>query len=246
MDPVFDAQYLRMKEPFNNAGYEIAVAYTRDRQVDFIYQVGVLLARPANVPELQEALPRLRRPFARPEPVYGDLVLLPIGGEGHDDDDGFLTVPAALDLIERRVGRERMFADGGALATAATSCIPRSSARPPSRRCRAARHRRRTRRRPRRVRARTPSCSGSVTPVCGNSRPGPCTPGWRPLWTAWPTRRARCWPGGELSIPYEGGHGTMVAGVARCTAPGAGVYVGNHFPFSGGTLEYMLARISRR
>ena len=32
MDPVFDAQYLRMKEPFNNAGCEIAVAYTRDRR----------------------------------------------------------------------------------------------------------------------------------------------------------------------------------------------------------------------
>ena len=34
----------------------------------------------------------------------------------------------------------------------------------------------------------------------------------------------------------------MVAGVARCMAPGSGVYVGSHFPYSGGTLEYMLAR----
>ena len=242
MDPVFDAQYLRMKEPFNNAGYEIAVAYTRDRQVDFIYQVGVLLARQANVPELQEALPRLRRPFARPEPVYGDLVLLPIGGEGHDDDDGFLTVPAALDLIERRVGRERMFADGGALATAAH------------------------------VVHTAKLCSATEPEVPGGPAPAPypppAAPGagqdaillgisdtglWeQPSWTVHPWMAAEVdgvadppgpvLAGGQLSIPYEGGHGTMVAGVARCTAPGAGVYVGNHFPFSGGTLEYMLAR----
>ena len=46
--------------------------------------------------------------------------------------------------------------------------------------------------------------------------------------------------GGQLSIPYEGGHGTMVAGMARCTAPGARVYVGNHFPYTGGALEYQL------
>ena len=46
---------------------------------------------------------------------------------------------------------------------------------------------------------------------------------------------------GQPSIPYEGGHGTMVAGVARCTAPGARVYVGRHFPYSGGALEYELA-----
>src|SRR5262249_57175543 len=39
--------------------------------------------------------------------------LLPIGGDGHHDDDGHLTVPKALHLIERRVGRERMFPDDG-------------------------------------------------------------------------------------------------------------------------------------
>jgi subtilisin family serine protease len=47
--------------------------------------------------------------------------------------------------------------------------------------------------------------------------------------------------GGHPGILYEGGHGTMVAGVARCTAPGARLYVGNHFPYAGGTLESDLA-----
>ena len=61
MDPVFDAQYLRMKEALNDAGYRVAVAYTRAGEFDYVYQVDVLLAREANVPQLRDVLPRLRR-----------------------------------------------------------------------------------------------------------------------------------------------------------------------------------------
>src|SRR6202035_4144551 len=46
--------------------------------------------------------------------------------------------------------------------------------------------------------------------------------------------------GGQVSIPYDGGHGTFVAGVARCMAPEGNMYVGDHFPYSGGGLEYVL------
>jgi hypothetical protein len=241
MDPVFDAQYLRMKDPFNNAGYEIAVAYTRAGEVDYIYAVGVLLARQANVPQLRDVLPRLRQDFARPQPVYGDLVLLPIGGDGHHDEDGYLTVPEALDLIEQRVGKEKMFSDGEPLATAVHIVHTAKL------------------------------CAATEPEVPGGSAPAPYPPPAAPgagqegillgisdtgLWEQ-PSPDLHPWlagvggvadppgptlAGGRLSIPYEGGHGTMVAGVARCMAPGAGVYVGNHFPYSGGTLEYMLAR----
>jgi hypothetical protein len=241
MDPVFDAQYLRMKDLFNSDGHEIAVAYTRAGEVDYIYATGVLLAREANVPQLRDLLPRLRQDHARPQPAYGDLVLLPIGGDGHHDDDGHLTVPEALDLIERRVGRERMYADGEPLATAAyivhTSKL----------------------------------CSATEPEVPGGPAPAPYPPPAAPgagqnnitlgtsdtgLWQQ-PPANLHPWlagvvgvpdpPGpalasGQLTIPYEGGHGTMVAGMARCMAPGANVYVGNHLPYSGGTLEYMLAR----
>ena len=62
MDPVFDAQYLRMKDRFNAAGYEIAVAYTPAGEFDYVYVVGVLLARQANVPQLRDVLPHRRRP----------------------------------------------------------------------------------------------------------------------------------------------------------------------------------------
>jgi hypothetical protein len=240
MDPVFDAQYLRMKDPFNEAGYEIAVAYTQAGEVAYVYRVGVLLAREANVPQLRDVLPRLRHDFAQPQPAYGDLVLLPIGGDGHHDEDGYLTVPEALDLIERRVGKEKMFSDGESLATAAY------------------------------VVHTAKLCAATEPEVPGGPAPAPYPPPAAPaagqssiklgisdtgLWQQ-PPPGSHPWlagvggvadppgpilAGGRLSIPYEGGHGTMVAGVARCIAPGADVYVGNHFPYSGGTLEYMLA-----
>jgi subtilisin family serine protease len=240
MDPVFDAQYLAMKDAFNSAGYQIAVAHTRAGEFDYVYQVDVLLARRVNVPQLQDVLPRLRRDFARPEPAYGDLVLLPIGGDGHHDDDGHLTVPHALDLIEDRVGRERMFSHGEPLATAAHIVHTAKL------------------------------CSATEPEVPGGPAPAPYPPPAAPgagqnsiklgisdtgLWQQ-PPANLHPWlagvagvpdppgpalAGGQLTIPYEGGHGTMVAGMARCTAPGAGVYVGSHFPYSGGTLEYMLA-----
>jgi subtilisin family serine protease len=47
-------------------------------------------------------------------------------------------------------------------------------------------------------------------------------------------------PGGAHSIPQYSGHGTFAAGVARCMAPGATVYVSNHFTKSGGELEYVI------
>jgi hypothetical protein len=241
MDPVFDAQYLRMKDPFNRAGYEIAVAYTPAGEVDYIYADGVLLAREANVAQLRDVLPRLRQDFARPQPVYADLVLLPVNSGGdHDDEEGYLTVPAALDLIEERLGKERMFSGGEPLATAVHIVHT------------------------------TKLCGATEPEVPAVPAPVPYPPPAPPdadqggillgisdtgLWEQ-PSPDLHPWlagvqgvadppgptlAGGQLSIPYEGGHGTTVAGVARCAAPGAGVYVGNHFPYSGGTLEYMLA-----
>jgi subtilisin family serine protease len=47
-------------------------------------------------------------------------------------------------------------------------------------------------------------------------------------------------PAGEIR-PYVG-HGTFVAGVARCLAPGADIYVANAFKIAGSTLETHLAR----
>lgn len=47
--------------------------------------------------------------------------------------------------------------------------------------------------------------------------------------------------GGQVIQPYEG-HGTFVAGAARCMAPAADIYVANVFKVAGSTLETHLAR----
>jgi Subtilase family len=47
--------------------------------------------------------------------------------------------------------------------------------------------------------------------------------------------------GTNVIKPYEG-HGTFVAGVARCMAPGADIFVANAFKVAGSTLETHLAR----
>jgi hypothetical protein len=47
--------------------------------------------------------------------------------------------------------------------------------------------------------------------------------------------------GGQTIQPYEG-HGTFVAGVARCMAPAAEIFVANAFKVAGSTLETHLAR----
>jgi hypothetical protein len=239
MDPVFDAQYLRMKDPFNDADIEISIAYTDAGDIDYLFVRGELLARRADLDELREALPRVGRDHTRLEPAYGDLVRVPIDGEGHHDEDGYLTVPEALDLIEQRVGQERMFREDGPLAT------------------------------PVGIVHTAKLCAATEPEVPCGCEPGPCPPPAEPdadqsgillgisdtgLWQQPPDQpwlagvigiddpHGPLLAGGQPSIPYEGGHGTFVAGVARCTAPGARVYVGNHFPYAGGTLEYMLAR----
>jgi subtilisin family serine protease len=47
--------------------------------------------------------------------------------------------------------------------------------------------------------------------------------------------------GGQAIKPYEG-HGTFVAGVVRCMAPAADIYVANIFKVAGSTLESHLVR----
>jgi subtilisin family serine protease len=47
-------------------------------------------------------------------------------------------------------------------------------------------------------------------------------------------------PAGLHAIPRYTGHGTFAAGVARCQAPGADVYVSNHILTGGGIIEYVL------
>ena len=57
-------------------------------------------------------------------------MLLPIGGDGHHDDDGHLTVPEALDLIDGASAGRGCTPTASRWPRRRTSCTQRSSARP--------------------------------------------------------------------------------------------------------------------
>ena len=104
MDPVTSAQYLTMKDSFTREGIDIEVAYTPTGDVDYIYAAGRLLAvdRNDNVERVERVLPGMRRADSVEQPNIGDLVLLSID----ETEDGNLTVPEALDLIDGRLGED--------------------------------------------------------------------------------------------------------------------------------------------
>jgi hypothetical protein len=256
MDPVFDAQYLPVKNKFAAQGTKIEVAYSPDGTVDYIYVVDQLLARPDNVELLRRMLPGLRD--AERDELHGlgerelpdGLVVLSIDAL----DEGRFTVPEALDRLDERLGDDNPALHGGEplatpvhvmhtakLCAASEPAVPVGSPTQP-----------------------TPSVQGnrrdqdrvllviSDTGLLANFLPGNLDV-VRYRWLegvdadrlADPLGRIlpRGLPGipdeGEWrSIPFEAGHGTFVAGVARSMAPRASVYVGNHFTAAGAALEY--------
>ncbi len=238
MDPVFDAQYLNMKHSFAREGTEIDVAYTPAGEVDYLYVADRLLAvdRDDNIPRLQAALPGLRRADQGEQPGIGDLVLLSTDGV----DEGHLTVPEALDLLDERLGADNPALAGGEplaapvhvvhtakLCAASEPGVPSGPAPQPWPAPRVA-------------------VAGQDRVRLGVSDTGL----WeqpdlaRHPWLAgvqWESdQQGPALSGGQPSIPHHAGHGTFVAGVARCMAPGATVYVGNHFPKSAGELEHVV------
>lgn len=243
MDSVTAAQYLIMKDSFARRGIQIDVAYTQAGEVDYMYVTGQLLAldRGDNIQRIQQALGGGRRVELPGQSRLGDLAVLEI-----DDDvyrrEGYLTVPQALDLIEDRLETNK-FARRGELPPASPVHIMHIAkicpANEPEVPC---------------------GCESSpaqpcppVTPGDGGTgvRLGVCDTGllenldlaqvpWLDGVTGEPDQLGPMLPGGQLNIPEYAGHGTFIAGVARSMAPGATVYVSDHFTQSGGELEYVI------
>lgn len=255
MDPVFDAQYLPVKNKFSEQGTEIEVAYSPDGKVDYIYVVDQLLARRDNIELLRKMLPGVRHVERDELRGLGDrqmpdgLVVLSIDALV----EGSFTVPEVLDRLDERLGDDNPALHGEPLATpvhvmhtaklcaASEPGVPVGSPTQPS-----------------------PPGKGnrgdqdrvrlviSDTGLLENFLPGNLdVVRYRWLEGVDGDRRAdplgrilpRGLPGipdeGEWrSIPFEAGHGTFVAGVARSMAPRASVYVGSHFTMAGAALEY--------
>jgi hypothetical protein len=237
MDPVFDAQYLAMKDSFARQGIQIDIAYTPAGEVDYMYVVGRLLAldRDDNIQRLENLLTGVRRVGEPDQPGIGDLVVLSI----EDVHGGFLTVPQALDLLDERLGEDNPVHSGGLpLATPIhivhiTKICPAGEPEVPG----CCPH----------------PCPRPADPVAGEDdvRLGVCDTGllqdvdlalcpWLAGVTGETDSLGPVLPNGLPSIPQYAGHGTFIAGVARCMAPGATVYVSNHFTMSGGELEYVI------
>jgi hypothetical protein len=241
MDPVFDAQYLAMRDSFAREGIQIDVAYTPAGEVDYMYVTGHVLTldRDDNIRRIDGLLGGVRRVELPGQSRIGDLAVLSI----EDRHGGHLTVPQALDLLDEQLGEENPARRHGGLPLATPIHIVHIAkicpADEPEVPC---------------------GCQGSpaqpcppVTPGTGGTgvRLGVCDTGllhdMDPAEVPWldgvdgeDDPLGPILPGGQPSIPQYAGHGTFVAGVARCMAPGATVYVNNHFTMSGGQLEYVI------
>jgi hypothetical protein len=246
MDPVFDAQYHMMKHAFFSGGTEIEIARTPAGDADYIFVADQLLVVNRAFEEVRRALPALRRV---PDQDYDlasrdpdDLSVVTIND---DHGDSRLTVPEALALLERNPSRDKLFRENGEplfsprhvmhTAKLCSATEPEVPCEPEPRPCPP----------PGTAAAGQDGVRLGVSDTGLWMQPDPAT--LHP-WLAGvsgdpelPGPNVTLPGAGSLpSIPYEGGHGTFVAGVARCIAPGAAVYVGNHFRFSGGELEDVL------
>jgi len=238
MDPVTSAQFLILKDSFARKGVEIEAALTPAGEIDYIYVVDRLLAVDSgnNIDRLQTAMPGLRRADADEQPEIEGLVRLSIDQVLIDDGEpGSLTVPELLDLVDERLGVSPA-ADEEPLWTPVhiayiTKITPFGEPELPG---------------------------GATGPWPAKAQPGGqgvkigmsdtgLQPNlgvhpWMTNVTGDPEPLGKKLPSGLRRIPRYAGHGTFAAGVAKCTAPDARVYVNNHFTESEGEAEDVIVQ----
>ena len=239
MSGVFDSQFQAMRDAFAREGIGIAAAYLPSGEVAYVYQEGRLLARAGVADAVLTVLSGTvivtgdeRRPLEE-----SGLVLLDI-----DNVAPFLSVPQALDVIDvelRRLGLPNPAPDGFPLLSPVHVTYIT-----PVRICPA-------------TEPEVPCCCGPDDPCPPCPPPaagggagvviGVCDTGlladtasapWLSGVTGAVDPLGPVVAGGLPDIPKYCGHGTFVAGVARCEAPEAAVYVANEFSFGGGLLEW--------
>jgi hypothetical protein len=249
MDTVFDAQFRSLRDAFLQRGVDVRAAYTRSGEVDYLYEEGRLLTLKRQghdpVDQLAQVFPQIR-------PTGEELRL---GGEGggaadsllvlsvDDLGDGSMSVPEALDRLDRELGalNPAYAREGVPLATPvhvvhiSRICPAGEPDVPPS------------------VLDRPYPPPAPAGGAVRSVRVGVCDTGLLegldPVRYDWlkgvvgdPDPLGPALPGGAREIPQYTGHGTFVAGTLRCVAPLSDVIVTDHFSASGGELEHEIIR----
>ena len=232
MDQVFDAQYHNIHSACTRRNIHIQIAYLPNGTVDYIYQVGRLLVRDDNQVTrlLEQELPGIARVDPAAEPVPEGLVLWSIENlkRGHTE------VPEALAILDGRVApsdsRPPVVSANNVLHITIRLCTP-SEPEMPSAETTAPSPPVRTQEEARR---------DVQVGICDTGLLAGVTPAAYPWMTRVDGEVDELGPmlaNGRYRIPEYKGHGTFVAGVLKCMAPAAGVYVSNPFSWSGAELE---------
>ncbi|HUN36193.1 MAG TPA: S8/S53 family peptidase [Trebonia sp.] len=249
-DSVFSSQFLAMHDAFARNQIDIEVAYTPSGRVDYIYEAGRLLARSdkKRIGGIAKVLPGVHPVTVPGFPKDSPLTLLSID----DLEEGYLTVPQALDVLDARLDIHGPEPDGFPLVTPVHILHITQSSPDTTRTCPA-------------TEPEVPCCCGPDQPCapCPPAAPaggagvsiGICDSGLLPnlpsalSWLNQVTCGPTDWdplgpvlPSGLFDIPRYCGHGTFVAGVAASQAPEASVYVTKDFVMAGGEREWVIVQ----
>jgi Subtilase family len=250
MGQVFDSQFHAMYEELAARGTYIEVAYAPNGRPDYVYEANRLLASAEAVPLVQSVLPWIELPDEQPDlPALRVIDIENRPGPGRQRRPLQVSVPQALDLIDERLGDDNPALHGGFplvtpvhithISNGATPDTARSCpATEPEVPCR---------------RASDEPCgpcpppapdggAGVLIGVCDTgllANTGPA--GWLGGVTGDVDQLGPELVNGLFDIPRYCGHGTFIAGVARCEAPESAVHVTNDY-IGGGLQEWMVVQ----
>ena len=215
-------------------GVDVAAAYRPDGSLDFLYQQGVILVRNDHVAEVRRILGRVaadrqekqpdqesaREPAAREDHSLEGVTLYSLAGTG-------LSTLEALEILDRELG------PGIATPNHIMSITPVLAC---------------------------PATEPLSVPLGMPPDPAPCGPGgggvsiyvpdtgllagaanhhpWLDGVTGQVDKLPPPGPGGVVIIPEYTGHGTFIAGLARCMAPASAVHVTSDFSTAGALSEF--------
>jgi hypothetical protein len=234
-----------MYDGFARRGMFIEIAYAPNGRADYVYEVGRLLVRTDAIPLVQRVLPWVEEAEVQP-----DLLTLRVLSIENRPGGVQVTVPQALDMIDVELGDRNPALRGGFSPITAVNMVHLSGngAHPDTaRNC--------------------PATEPEVPGCCAQDEPcGPCPPaapdggggvvigvcdtglldtinaaGWLNGVTGETDQLGMQLPNGLFDIPRYCGHGTFIAGVARCEAPEATVYVSNDY-INGGVQEWLVVQ----